>query len=235
SGRFLELPKWISFMATSRPDASVVGHLQRFKPFEIAAEDNRNTADLTLYCTRALKTLPVVATVQEAEREVLCGELVNKSAGMVLYLRMVVDGLREGSLRLEELEQMEVGLGGLYSRYYSAFEHRFGANYQETVQPLLRLVMAAPGPLPLALAAEVLGCGKEEARKMRLQLGAYLVEGSAGLSLFHKTLGEWLGSDASGVFFTDSECAQRTFGEFLWGCFERREKDDNDVTKPLDW
>jgi tetratricopeptide (TPR) repeat protein len=148
---------------------------------------------------------------------------------------MVVDGLKEGSLRLEELGQMEVGLGGLYSSYNSAFEHRFGAQYQETVQPLLRLVMAAPGPLPLALAAEVLGCGKEEARKMRLQLGAYLVEGSAGLSLFHKTLGEWLGSEASGVFFTDSESAQRKLGEFLWGCFERREKDDNDDTKILKW
>lgn len=42
SGRFLELPNWISFVATSRPDASVVGHLQRFKPFEIDAEDERN-------------------------------------------------------------------------------------------------------------------------------------------------------------------------------------------------
>jgi len=235
SGRFLELPKWISFVATSRPDASVVGHLQRFKPFEIAEEDNRNTADLSLYCARALKTLPVVAAMNHGEREVLCDALVKKSAGMVLYLRMVVDGLKEGSLRLEELGQMEVGLGGLYSRYYSAFEHRFGAQYQETVQPLLRLVMAAPGPLPLALAAEVLGCGKEEARKMRLKLGAYLVEGSAGLSLFHKTLGEWLGSEASGVFFTDSESAQRKLGEFLWGCFERREKDDNDVTNTLEW
>jgi tetratricopeptide (TPR) repeat protein len=154
---------------------------------------------------------------------------------MVLYLRMVMDGLREGSMRLEELGQMEVGLGGLYSRYYSAFEHRFSAQFQETVQPLLRLVMAAPGPLPLALAAEVMSCENEEARKMRLQLGAYLVEGSAGLSLFHKTLGEWLGSEASGVFFTDNKSAQRRLGEFLWGCFMRLEQDDNGVTKTLEW
>ncbi|MCX8513373.1 MAG: tetratricopeptide repeat protein, partial [Chthoniobacteraceae bacterium] len=119
--------------------------------------------------------------------------------------------------------------------YYSAFEHRFGAQYEETVQPLLSLVMAAPGPLPLALAAEVLGCGKEEARKMRLHMGAYLVEGSAGLSLFHKTLGKWLGSEASGVFFTDSESDQRRLGEFLWGCFMRLEQDDTGVTKTLEW
>jgi tetratricopeptide (TPR) repeat protein len=235
SGRFLELPKWISFVATSRPDASVVVHLQRFKPFEIAAEDNRNTADLALYCARGLETLPAVAAMDEAARQDLFGELVNKSSGMVLYLRMVMDGLQEGSLRLEELSQMEVGLGGLYSRYYSAFEHRFGTHYQRTVQPLLRLVIAAPGPLPLALAAEVLGCGKEEAQKMRLQLGAYVVEGSGGLSLFHKTLGEWLGSEASGVFLTDGESAQRMLGEFLWGCFEGRRKNSLGVTERLPW
>jgi tetratricopeptide (TPR) repeat protein len=173
--------------------------------------------------------------MNRAEREFLCGELVKKSAGMVLYLRMVVDGLQEGSLKLEDLGQMEVGLGGLYSRYYSGFEHRFGAQYQQSVQPFLRLVMAAPGPLSLALASEVLGCGTEEARRMRFQLGAYLVEGSGGLSLFHKTLGEWLGSEASGVFFTDSECARRQLGEFLWGCFEKRRKNNLGVTEPLSW
>jgi hypothetical protein len=193
-----------------------VGHLQRFQPFEIASEDSRNTADLSLYCARASEALPVLASLSKAEREVLCGELVKKSAGMVLYLRMVVDGLREGSLRLEELGQMEVALGGLCSRYYSGFEYRFGAHYQEKVQPLMRLVMAAPGPLPLDLAAEVLGWDRESAVRARALIGSYLVEDSAGLRLFHKTLGEWLQNTSNGEFYTDTSSAFYALADFLW-------------------
>lgn len=235
NGRFLELPPWISFVATSRPDAPVVGHLQRFKPFEIAAEDRRNTADLRLYCRQVLGTVPGIPALGEAEREQLYESVVGKSSGMVLYLRMVVEGLLEGSLALGDLNRMEVGLGGLRSRYYTAFGHRFGSDYADSVQPLLRLVMAAPGPLPLALAGEVLGCGKEAVRGMRTRLGAYLTESAGGLSIFHKTLEEWLRCEASGAFFTDSDSARTDLGKFLWGIFAEREDDGRGLIKTLDW
>jgi tetratricopeptide (TPR) repeat protein len=228
SGRCLELPNWISFVVTSRPDAAVVGHLQRFKPVAIAAEDNRNTDDLELYCARALGSLPEAKTMKEEQRAALCEDLVGKSAGMVLYLRMVFDGLREGSLQWADLDRMEVGLGGLHSRYYSAFQNRFSADFNGTVQPLLRLVLAAPGPLPLELAADLLGWEKEQAKRVRALLGAYLVEDSSGLSLFHKTLGEWLGSSTCGLFYTDGATGRRSLGEFLWRQFLLAQNDGLD-------
>ena len=136
---------------------------QRFKPFELLAEDSRNAADLALYCAETVGNLVVLAAMSAAARGKLCADLVEKSAGMVLYLRMVAEGLREGSLRVEELDRMEAGLGGLHSRYYAAFEQRFGTGFGESVQSFLRLVMAAPGPLPLELAADWRSCGRKPA------------------------------------------------------------------------
>jgi hypothetical protein len=217
SARFLELPEWIGFVVTSRPDASVVPYLQGFKPFAIEAGDARNTADLQAYCQAQVG--PMLPT---EDQERICAMLVEKSAGMMLYLRLVSEGLREGILEASGLEKLESGLPGLYSRYHAAFEARFRKDFQEKVQPLLRLVMAAPGPLPLDLARKVLGWDRETAVRARAIVGSYLVEDQGGLSLFHKTLGEWLGSEKSGIYFTDSEPAAMRLGEFLWECFDMR-------------
>lgn len=233
---FLELPKWISFVVTSRPDALVGVHLQRFKPFEIAAEDTRNTADLRRYVQERVMIQEQLRRLPAEEQERLAEVLVDKSAGMVLYLRMVEEGLRESTLEAGQLDTMESGLAGLYSRYYQSFERRYGASgYPNTVQPLLRLMMAAPGPLPLDLAAEVLGIGKEESLHMRTLLGSYLMDGPAGLRLFHKTLGEWLGSEVAGLFYTDAAPAAQALGERLWMCFEERKKNAHGRTEPLRW
>jgi tetratricopeptide (TPR) repeat protein len=233
SGRFLELPEWIGFVVTSRPDASVLAHLQGFRPFAIEAGDSRNTADLQTYGEEQIG--PLLHGIDAAERERLCALLVEKSAGMMLYLRLVAEGLREGTLAVEDLGSLEAGLPGLHGRYHAGFEARFVMVFQETVQPLLRLIMAAPGPIPLDLAAEVLGWGRELAVRTRARVGSYLVDDQGGLSLFHKTLGEWLGSESAALYFTDAAPAAKKIGTFLWERFDEREKDANDLTKPLRW
>ena len=235
SGRFLELPSWISFVVTSRPDASVVGHLQRFKPFELSAADERNAEDLVLYCRKEIEELKVLEILGDEKKEKLCARLVEKAEGMILYLRMVAEGLREGTLAAEDLDSMEGGLGGLFSRYHQTFSSRFRDDFEETIQPLLRLVMAAPGPLPLDLAAEVLGWTKEKVRKARAKIGSYLEGGPEGVRLFHKTLGEWLESEVSGEFFTYSESGKKQIGEFLWECFEKREMLRIFITQKVNW
>ena len=229
-GRFLELPEWIGFVVTSRPDASVVPYLQGFKPFAIEAGDDRNTADLQSYSSAHIGPMLLAS-----ERERLCNLLVEKSEGMMLYLRLVFEGLREGTLQPSGLETLESGLPGLQSRYHAAFEARFRKDFQKNAQPLLRLIMAAPGPLPLDLAREVLGWDRELAVRTRAVVGSYLVEDGGGLSLFHKTLGEWLASEGAEIYFTDSEPAAKKLGTFLWERFDEREKDANDLTKPLRW
>lgn len=236
SGSFLDLSKWISFVVTSRPDALVSGHLQRFNPFEISAVDSRNEADLRSFIAQRLMNNGELWNLSAAEQARFTDSLVGKSAGMVLYLRMVEEGLREGTLTVNKIEGMESGLGGLFSRYYQSFEHRFGiATFSTKFQPLLRLLLAAPGPLPLDLAVEVIGINREEGRRIKTILGSYVIEDLQGMTLFHKTLGEWLGNEVSGLFYTDAETAERQLGEYLWKCFCDREKDNFGLTMALRW
>ena len=235
-GEFLNLPKWITFVVTSRPDAQVAGHLQRFQPFEIASGDGRNGNDLRDYARQHLAAHPALAALAEPERVRLLDLLVQKSGGMILYLRMVTQGLNEGTLKAGQLERMEAGLPGLYGRYYQSFEQRFGARgYGSSVQGLVRILLAAPGPLPLPLAARILGLDKEGIRRQRDLLAGFLVESPAGITFFHKTLAEWLSDENAGPFFTDQRQGARALAKFLWNCLKMRKKNGHGLTEVLPW
>jgi tetratricopeptide (TPR) repeat protein len=214
------LPPWIAFAVTSRPEAEVVARLQGFQPFRIESDDPRNQADIRAYCDRHLVAIPEIAALPRRDQRHLFDRLVRNSAGLILYIRMLEDGLAERSLRLEELVTLEAGLPGLYRRYFASFAHRFGDRYATEARPLLRLVVAARGPLPADLARPALGVDSEALLEQRNRIGSYLVDTREGVQLFHNTLREWLASPASGPFHVDGAVGSYHLAELLWHDFQ---------------
>ena len=226
------LPPWIGFLVTSRPDAAVVNLLQGYKPFELNGGDPRNVADLEAYCAASAVLQKQLAVLGEDEKQQLLQRLIAKSEGMVLYLKLIEEGLREGSLTLADSDALEAGLKGLFSRYLQGFEARFGADYESGIQPLLRLVVGAPGALPLELARQVLGWDREAINKARARIGSYLVDALDGVTLFHKSLAEWLTDSSSGRFVLDGEAGGEQLAEFLWKAFQETE-DKTELAWPM--
>jgi tetratricopeptide (TPR) repeat protein len=226
STKFLQLPNWICFFITSRPDPSVVGYLKNFNPFELSSSDERNSADLKTFYQFSLAPIINKGDLSQGELEEIEEFILEKSEGMILYLRMIVDGLKEGSITLASLKSLQSGVGGLYASYYAAFQHRFAVDFIENVQPLLSLVLASPGPLPVQLAAKILGKNSSLVQRMRTQLGSYLIDEPKGLIIFHKTLSEWLADASSGHFYTDSSNGKSEIGRYLWNIFIAREIND---------
>jgi tetratricopeptide (TPR) repeat protein len=211
------LPDWLGFVVTSRPDPAIVNRLAGFEPFILDAENVHNQADLTAYIQYALQQRPELRDLPAERQDAITAALLGKSEGMMLYLRLTFEGYDAKELRAEDLLDTPKGLGGLYS---IQFRQRFAAPslavYTETVRPLLRLLLAALGPLPEGLARQVLGDDRETGLKRRNLLGSYLVRQGEGLQLFHKTLGEWLQSDQAGDFIVDSDKARKDLAEALW-------------------
>jgi hypothetical protein len=156
------LPEWIGFVVTSRPDPAVITRLQGFKPFEINAQDSRNLADLrTWYCEHLGERKELISLPADQQQRIE-DALIERSEGMILYLKLIEEGLKEQSLKVADLDTLEAGLPGLYRSYAISFQHRFGKDYETMAQPLLRLLLAADGPLPEDLAGEVLGLNSEQ-------------------------------------------------------------------------
>jgi tetratricopeptide (TPR) repeat protein len=217
--RLATLPAWLAFVVTSRPDPDVVAKLQGFAPFEFDPLEGRNQQDLRAYLGAALDRRHEFAALPARERARIEQSLLENSEGMILYLRQVVQGLDEGSITLATLGDVPRGLHGLYR---IAFEHQFGGPdtvvYDAEVRPLLRLLAAAPGPLPEGLAAAALGWDMETFVRARNRLGSYAVDSPQGLRLFHKTLHEWLGDKRSAPFLIDAKVGGAALGDYLWAC-----------------
>lgn len=222
------LPDWIGFVVTSRPDPVVLSRLQGFKPFTLDAQDARNLADLRVWYVQHLANHDKLKHLPKAERQRIEDLLIERSEGMILYLKLIEEGLKEKSLTVEALDQLEAGLLGLYARYAISFQHRFGKDYATAAQPLVRLLVAADDPLPEELACEVLNWNSEQFNQVRLQLGSYVVESSAGIEPFHKTLKEWLIRKADNPFYVDPALGRQQIADIL---FKEIDKQDSHAVR----
>lgn len=217
------LPSWLSFVVTSRPEADVAARLQGFPPFEIDAQCPENLADLRAWFDTNMATRPALVSLSAERRDAIRELLLERSEGMVLYLKMVDEGLREGSLTVDVIDQLESGLPGLQRRYYDSFAQRFGKEYESRVKPLLRLLVAAAGPLPEDLACAALEWNREQYLAARNRLSSYVSDTPAGLEAFHKTLTEWLTSPASADFFIDPAPARQRIADVLFAELDGKE------------
>ena len=216
------LPDWLSFVVTSRPDPAIVHRLARFKPFPLDAADARNRADLEHYIAQALLARPALCAAGPESAKALTETLLARSEGMMLYLRLIFEAYDAGVLDREGVSQTPQGLGALYA---AQFRQRFPqAVYDQEVKPLLRLLLAALGPLPEGLAREVLAQDLETWQRHRDKLASFLIRKDNGLLLFHKTLTEWLLSEAAGDYRVDPATARKHLAEVLWADYETHQE-----------
>jgi tetratricopeptide (TPR) repeat protein len=216
SNELNSLPPWIGFVVTSRPEADIVNQLQGFKPYELNTADPRNVADLKTWYNQHLGRREEIQALAVLEQQQIEKMLIDRSGGMILYLKVIEEGFREGSLTVAKLGELESGLPGLYRRYYDSFSKRFQKDYEEEIKPLLRLLLAAGGPLPEDLACETLGWNSEQFIVCRNRLGSYVIENTKGYELFHKTLAEWLSDKSSGSFYLDRSVGRQLLADVLF-------------------
>jgi tetratricopeptide (TPR) repeat protein len=218
------LPEWISFVVTSRPDPAVVNRLAGFQPFALDAEDPRNWEDLSMYLQRAIAQHPELHKLPSEQQEAIQQALLTQSEGMMLYVRLALDAYDAGDLDAKGLLNTPRGLGGMYT---IQFRQRFAtpsmAAYDDQVKPLLRALLAARGPLPESLARKILNDDLESWQRRKDKVASYLVRNEEGLLLFHKTLAEWLQSAGAGDFRVDPSATRRDLAQILWEDFQEHE------------
>ena len=85
---FLELPEWLGFFLTTRPEVNIMKKLGKFHPEELIADSEKNMKDIQLYIQDALKECVVPEELDEG-----VNILSNKSNGIFIYARYAVEKL----------------------------------------------------------------------------------------------------------------------------------------------
>lgn len=190
AGEFSKLPDWLGLMVTSRPEAPIIKQLGAFGVRQMHAEDRRNRQDVERWTRTWLES----TALTDADRTRALQAVMHAGAGNFLYVRMLRDAVQAGAVPLDQLLQPTGLPGGLASLYQRWFQHRFADTsvYARDPRPLLELLLAAREPLPVDLAASVLGWDTYRRADPVGALGTLCVVDGGAIRLFHKSLRDWL-------------------------------------------
>jgi tetratricopeptide (TPR) repeat protein len=223
---FPRTPPWLRLIVTSRPDPEVKDPLQKLTPLYLEADLLEHLQDLRSYlCQR----LTLLAGDRGPVGEEVINNILEKSGGIFLYVDLVLADLKEGRLSLTRLEDFPRGLGEVFHQFFRRqFPDR--AIFRQRHRPLLEMIIAARGPLPLPLAQAALQWGpydyqpteSGEARGEALApLGSLFPQASGHLRPFHASLITWLTNPVqAGDYTVDVRQGQARLAEVCWGEFK---------------
>jgi len=229
AGNVNRLPAWLCFVVTSRPESAVLRSFQRYDPFEISSHEDENRRDMREYLKKALAD--ELAGRDEDERKRILEGILQRSEDVFLYVACVCEEVKEGRLSLDRPDEFPRGLGGVYSHY---FERQFPdvGKYKETIRPMLQIVLASRESFPLELLRRRYGMTRGALSDLLAELSSlFHVKERAGekcLSVYHKTLADWLTTDERSLdYWISLEDGNEELAE--WGMELYRKAGANDL------
>ena len=198
---FWKTPPWLRLILTSRDDPLVNSDLTEYRSEAITIESQDNDNDILHYLEKHLKQI-----VPDGEKaNAYAKEIAKKSQGMFLYAVEVMKSIRLGDLKLDKLDEFPIGMNAFYKRNY---ERQFPPSrpeeirdYEERVLPLLNIIAAAMEPLDRETLISVLNLStQKEADRLFQKMGTLFIRTDGKLIPVHKSLMDWLVSEAAGIY-----------------------------------
>jgi tetratricopeptide (TPR) repeat protein len=209
---FLHTPCWLRLLITSRPEPEVMQPLQGFSAYTLDPDSLENQRDIGSYIRQRL---PFISAGLTSEEEVI-GTMLKKSEGIFLYVEKVLTDLQEGRLTLDRLDAFPQGLGGWFIDY---FKRQFPdlADYQKNCRPVLEMITAARGPLPLALVRDALQWDEYGCQTALASLGSLFPHRGGYIQSFHQSVVDWLcDPNHAGPYFVNLSQGRKRLTDVCW-------------------
>ena len=211
-----KLPPWLGLLVTSRPEPYLELQLSAFEKTTIESEAEDNIRDLKKYLNEFL-IQKYSDQLDEIKRAKIIDIVIEKSGGTFLYIKRIQD-----KYDLTQPEELPTGIDDLFMRDFKRY-FPIQKEYDENIEPYLRLLVASPGPLPAELGAQILGLDKRHLiGKIFTPLGSLITEKQGGTAFFHKSISDWLSDPKRSLSYTVSASGAKMIGEFLWEEFENK-------------
>ena len=208
-----KLPPWLGIIVTSRPEPYLEQQLGKFESTPIEGGTEQNLQDLRDYLNEQLDP-----SIEEPQRSVIINQVIEKSGGTFLYLKLIE---KDKTLDLAKPETLPTGIDDVFMRDFKRY-FPSPREYGQDTEPFLRLLAAAPGPLPADLAKDLLGWSSRDiTTKVTQPLGSLLQEKSGGLVFFHKSISDWLQDPKRSGIYQVNDTGTKELGDFLWKEFEK--------------
>ena len=196
---FQNLPLWIRFLVTTRPERNIAETLKNLHPLQLDPNVEENLKDIHLCFDKQLSHL-----LQSEYREDMLQALVQKSEGDMLYTHYLVDFIkREVSFVSPELLDsiLPSSISSVYQSYFKRLETELCKELKVTEDQFLdflHALAAAREPLPLGFVSKLLLPVKSTSvtqGKVNVAIAcvsALLPVQNECVHFFHKSVKDWL-------------------------------------------
>ncbi|XP_068674200.1 uncharacterized protein [Montipora foliosa] len=197
---FKNLPLWLRFLVTTRPEVNIWDTLKDLQPLILEPKDEDNLKVIRFYFECSLSDL-----LEVEMHQLVLDDLVQKSEGVFLCAKFLVDFIRDKCSTLLTLEQLDktlpTGIACVYQSYFQRLEHDLCKELsitQEQFLCFLGAIAAAREPLPLGFVPKLLCTNLSSSIVMRKASKAIAIVSSLlpvhedRIHFFHKSVKDWL-------------------------------------------
>jgi WD40 repeat protein len=191
-----DLPPWVRFICTTRPEQRVLRYFDGAAPYVLAAESQMNLDDIRQYVLNRAGGEKMRACLREAEAEpqALADLVTGLSDGNFLYIKILLNDVETGQQSLKDLDILPQSLDEIYH----GFLNRFAVSeWEERYQPILGVLAVAQEPLTEDQVAGFAGIRRTRVRQYLGVAVQFLDQdedehGSRTYALFHQSLRDYL-------------------------------------------
>ena len=196
---FQNLPLWIRFLVTTRPEINIAENLKNLHPLQLDPNAEENVKDIRLYFDTQTSHL-----LQSEHQEIVLRALVEKSEGVILYAHYLADFIKKEMqvLTPEQLDSiLPSGISAVYHTYFKRLETELCMELSVMEEPFFRFLSAVTvsrEPLPLGFISKLLLPGKSTSAAQRkvnaaISCVSTLLPVQDGcIHFFHKSVKDWL-------------------------------------------
>jgi WD40 repeat protein len=221
-----DLPPWVRFVCTSRPEQRVLRYFDSLTPHVLEAESQMNLEDVGRYVAYRVAKDGMTARLQEAgvEPRRLADKVAELAEGNFLYAKVLLNDIEAGRQPLDDLEALPRSLDEIYHGFLTRFTVR---EWEERYQPLLGVLAVAREPLVEAQLASFSGLRRTKVRQYLGVVQQFLDEREDGeghktYTVFHQSLRDYLlEEERSKGFWCAAEDGHESIAEYYQGFWDR--------------
>lgn len=200
------LPQWLHFLLTSRNVTVIKQLAHEFYSININDEKECIIKDV-----RSLFEIELATELaQRGDRAEVLDALAQKSDGVFLYSKMIIDSIKKKRMSLDNIHSFPIGLCGSFKDW---FERVFpdSTAYEDTYSQLLGYMVVTPYDIPIAEFSRLSDNWTNKKTKRLIEDIEVLI--SVGIDIFeektirfaHKYISEWLLNEEYSVTFCVDE------------------------------
>lgn len=188
--QFTRTPEWVKLLITSRNEPMLLRKFGRITPVSFTDRRiNDNETDIKGYFYEHLKDILPSGKKGEAILTIL----VQKSNGLFLYAKNVIESIKENKLELSQVNSFPEGLTGIYLEYFDRiFTRNSTFSYKNDIRPLFEILCTTYMPVSSQLLMKILEIDEYDMEDILELISEMFPTKEDIIEPIHKSIVDWL-------------------------------------------